>query len=156
MTHILLNIKYKQLNNILTDEKKGEAIIREWCNVNHHTLVRNPIMHVFPSTYISKKNKNDDWDINKYQDNSIFSNFSYLDRYSNDEIKTYNYNGYTGIGILKESHISIHTYPEENSMHVDFFSCRNLDQRMNNEFIEKYFQKSKTSSFDVTFINRII
>ena len=32
-------------------------------------------------------------------------------------------NGYTCVFLLRESHCSIHTYPEYNSMFVDLFTC---------------------------------
>lgn len=154
MTHILLNIKYNNREKILTDEKEGEKMIINWCNYNQHTLVQRPIMHSFPSTYITKNDKQSPWDVDKISQNGYLDNFMYINNEANDVIKTYNYNGYTGIGILKESHISIHTYPEENYMHVDFFSCRNLDQRRNNEFINSVFNQPKASIFKVQFIDR--
>ena len=50
MTHILVNIEYKDRVTILTDEKAGERMIEEWCTYNNHTLVKRPDMFVFPST----------------------------------------------------------------------------------------------------------
>jgi S-adenosylmethionine decarboxylase len=35
----------------------------------------------------------------------------------------FNPNGITGVWILSESHISIHTYPEHEYAHVDIFTC---------------------------------
>ena len=35
----------------------------------------------------------------------------------------FNPNGITGVWILSESHISIHTYPEHHYAHVDIFTC---------------------------------
>ena len=35
--------------------------------------------------------------------------------------------GVTGVAILKESHISIHTWPEYGYIALDIFLCRNLD-----------------------------
>ena len=129
-------------------------MIHEWCNFNQHTLVTRPTMHVFPSTYIEKKDKRMPWDIHNYPNETSYTNYSYINNESNDVVKNYNYNGYTGIGILMESHISIHTYPEQNCMYIDFFSCRYLDKTKNKHFIEHYFEKSKTTIFDVQFINR--
>jgi S-adenosylmethionine/arginine decarboxylase-like enzyme len=153
MTHILLNIKYNNKEKVLTDEKEGEKIIIRWCNFNQHTLVMQPIMHVFPSTYITKNDKNISWDIENLANDGYLDNYMYI---NNDVIKTYNYNGYTGIGILKESHISIHTYPEKNYMNVDFFSCRQLDKEKNTEFINNIFNKKRSTIFDVNFIDRTL
>ena len=57
MTHILLNIKYRNREPILTDDKLGEKLIIDWTNFNEHVLVKRPLMHVFPSTYVAKKMK---------------------------------------------------------------------------------------------------
>ena len=65
-----------------------------------------------------------------------------------------NYQGYTGFGILKESHISIHTYPEENKAFIDFYSCKNLNIPKNKEFIENYFIKSNKDKIALQVIKR--
>ena len=38
-----------------------------------------------------------------------------------------NYDGVTGVAILAESHISIHTWPEHNYAAVDIFMCGNTE-----------------------------
>lgn len=38
-------------------------------------------------------------------------------------IKSFKPYGFTAVFILNESHASIHTYPENNSMFVDIFTC---------------------------------
>lgn len=129
MTHILLDIKYQNRENILTNEQMGEQMINSWCKFCQHTLVQSPIMYVFPppSEY-PQSNCND-----------------------ND------YCGYTGVGILSESHISIHTYPENNCMSIDFFSCNILNEEQNRKFIQNYFVKNKTIvEISIRFIKRKI
>lgn len=44
------------------------------------------------------------------------------------ETATYKFDpqGITSVGIIGESHISIHTWPELNFCHVEIFSCRKL------------------------------
>lgn len=37
-------------------------------------------------------------------------------------------NGITGVWILSESHISIHTYPDHEYAHIDIFTCGNRCQ----------------------------
>lgn len=154
MTHILLNIEYNERVKILTDEKVGKRMIEEWCTFNGHTLVKTPEMIVFPSTYIQKKNSSKLWDIDNYANDGLQNTFSFFNYSNNDVIMEQPYHGYTGIGILKESHISIHTYPEERCMHVDFFSCKQLNYNENINFVEKYFDKSNTKKWKVEFIDR--
>ena len=156
MTHILVNIEYKEREKILIDEKAGERMIEEWCTYNNHTLVKRPDMVVFPSTYIQKKNSSKSWDIDSYANDGLHTSFSFFNTSNNDVVVEHSYHGYTGVGILKESHISIHTYPEEKTMHVDFFSCKQLNYTENMNFIEKYFDKPNATKFKVQFINRAL
>lgn len=37
--------------------------------------------------------------------------------------------GFTGILLLKESHISIHTWPEKDYIAIDFFTCGNAPKK---------------------------
>ncbi len=39
------------------------------------------------------------------------------------DFKTFDNGGYTLCALLKESHITIHTYPEFNSIFLDVFTC---------------------------------
>ena len=85
----------------------------------------------------------------------MYDNYSYVNENSNDLIKTTGYNGYTGLGLLGESHISIHTYRKK-YIHIDFFSCRRLDSLKNSYFVEKILQKNKCLVFDLKFIDRTL
>jgi len=134
MTHILLDIQYKNKEKILYDIDSGTDLIYKWCYYNQHHLVSKPIMYQFPSPYEYKKkitNKNTK-NISKDDDN---------------------YQGYTGIGILSESHISIHTYPEKNSISIDFYSCKNLDYHKNNQFIKTHLLNN-VMDYKLNFIKR--
>lgn len=134
MTHILLDIKYKYKENILFDIDIGTDLIYKWCNYNQHHLISKPIMYQFP-TPLEYKQKI----LNK---NTMIIN-------NNDN----NYNGYTGIGILSESHISIHTYPESNTISIDFYSCKNLDYNQNIQFIKNYLLNN-IIDYNFKFIKR--
>ena len=140
MTHILLNIKYKNRESILTDDTIGKNLIIDWTNYNDHKLVKEPIMYVFPAAYIIKKNDKEE--------------LCYNDSNENNVVQRLDYSGYTGLGLLSESHISIHTYPEKNTIHIDFFSCKQLDKDKNTDFIEKRLKQKESTIFQLTFINR--
>jgi S-adenosylmethionine decarboxylase len=45
--------------------------------------------------------------------------------------------GITGIVIIAESHISIHTFPEHKRFHVDVFSCKSFDSAAALQLIEE-------------------
>lgn len=131
MTHILLDIKYNQTESVLYDKNRGESIIINWCEFNNHSLVMQPITYVFPLKYQQ----------NKGVFQSSVANCQH---------------GYTSVGLLKESHISIHTYPEYNSIQIDFFSCNELNKRQNIEYMERIFKKSEAAIFEWRFIDRAI
>lgn len=144
MCHILLDIKYECIETLLYHHTEGENIIKSWCEFNNHSLVMSPITHIFPTVTM----KNNDAD-----ELSLFKNYSILNNINENIVE---YNGYTSIGILKESHISIHTYPELNSIQIDFFSCKKLDKKKNEQFMRDTFKKSKVVKYDLKFIERPI
>ncbi|HCK99733.1 MAG TPA: adenosylmethionine decarboxylase [Candidatus Marinimicrobia bacterium] len=62
--------------------------------------------------------------------------FRYEGSYENDD-------GITGVVIIAESHISLHTYPKKNFVFVDLFSCKPFDVEEAKNYIIEYF-KSKS------------
>ncbi len=54
--------------------------------------------------------------------------------------------GVTGVVIIAESHISIHTFPERRYVNIDIFSCKDFDhQRAASELKERFqFDDMKT------------
>jgi len=59
--------------------------------------------------------------------------------------------GYSVLQCLKESHVSIHTYPEYDKAHLDLFSCTILSEDINNRFFKEYFCDYKYQFIDRTF-----
>ncbi len=47
--------------------------------------------------------------------------------------------GYTVVYILAESHLAIHTWPENKLLHIDLVSCRKLDKKDIDNFLNSYF-----------------
>lgn len=54
--------------------------------------------------------------------------------------------GFTLISLLKESHVSIHTYPENNSAFVDVFTCGNTNTQRIIDEIVSYLQPTQYKS----------
>ena len=48
--------------------------------------------------------------------------------------------GITGVTIIAESHISLHTYPRKSFAFVDIFSCKPFDVEMAKDHIVQFFQ----------------
>lgn len=66
--------------------------------------------------------------------------FRYEGRFPGDE-------GITGVVIIAESHISLHTYPQKNFVFVDLFSCKPFDTQMAQDYIINYFQSKKPQAY---------
>lgn len=62
--------------------------------------------------------------------------------------------GYSGAVLLSESHVSIHSYPEEDLVYMDLFSCKELDVQKNRKFIQKSFRVKDQENFKFEIINR--
>ena len=48
--------------------------------------------------------------------------------------------GITGVVIIAESHISIHTFPEKNYLFMDIFSCKSFNTEKTKEYILNFFE----------------
>lgn len=65
---------------------------------------------------------------------------SYMHHFGNDY-------GVTGLVCLSESHISIHTWPEENYAAIDIFMCGSCDPSIAADYIVREFGCYATSTF---------
>ena len=54
--------------------------------------------------------------------------------------------GITGMCVIGESHLSIHTWPESNYFAFDLFSCRNFNDKVLISLIKKSFKVNKLHS----------
>ncbi len=52
--------------------------------------------------------------------------------------------GVSGFVMIAESHISIHTFPEENYVFIDVFSCKGFDIDKAAEYLTKAFDAKKS------------
>lgn len=59
--------------------------------------------------------------------------------------------GYTGVIVLAESHISVHTWPEKGYAGIDAFMCGDCDPRVCLETIKSFYKSTRE---DVTFLER--
>lgn len=59
----------------------------------------------------------------------------------------YNPHGITGVVVIQESHISIHTWPEYNAAVIDFFSCNlKADFVEVTKYLKRFFQAQSATS----------
>jgi len=61
----------------------------------------------------------------------------YVFRYSGSEPDD---QGITGVTIIAESHISLHTYPRKQFAFVDVFSCKPFDTERTTDHIVRFFE----------------
>ena len=48
--------------------------------------------------------------------------------------------GVSGVVVLSESHLSVHSWPERSYMAIDVFMCGNTQPRLAVDFLIDYFQ----------------
>ncbi len=48
--------------------------------------------------------------------------------------------GFSGFVIIYESHISFHTWPEENYIALDVYSCNDFSEKRAIKYIKRYFE----------------
>jgi S-adenosylmethionine decarboxylase len=53
--------------------------------------------------------------------------------------------GITGVTIIAESHISLHTYPKKNFVFIDIFSCKPFDVEGARDHVIQFFQSKSPS-----------
>jgi S-adenosylmethionine/arginine decarboxylase-like enzyme len=118
MSHIIIDIELNEFDKILFKEEKGKELINKWIDLNSHTLLKN-------------------------LDYLIKCNLELYNKLSKENPNILTLSGYTGVGILSESHITIHTYPEEKKLALDLYSCKTIDEKLNITFIKNFITDIK-------------
>lgn len=70
------------------------------------------------------------------------------------EVKTHDFgarDGFTGVALLAESHISVHTWPEHGYAAVDIFMCGDANPRLSLNVLKAYFTPARA---EVQMISR--
>ena len=59
--------------------------------------------------------------------------------------------GVSGVIVIEESHIAVHTWPEHNYVAIDFFTCnKNFDLTEGSEWLKRIFEASHFTSEHIT------
>ena len=61
----------------------------------------------------------------------------WLDKFANDT------EGVSGFIMIAESHISVHTFPDQDYVFMDIFSCRGFDAEMAAKYLTQAFEATK-------------
>ncbi len=136
MSHIIIDIELNEFDKILFEEEKGKELINNWIKLNSHTLLKKLDFYTFPPM----------------QDYLVKYNLELYNKLSKENPNILTLSGYTGVGILSESHITIHTYPEEKKIALDLYSCKKLDEKLNIIFIKNRI--NNINKFKHYFIKR--
>lgn len=59
--------------------------------------------------------------------------------------------GITLVFILSSSHISLHTWPENNYLHIDFLSCQKLSKTILKQLIQKVFKPQRLLVYKIDY-----
>ncbi len=63
------------------------------------------------------------------------------------EVKTHDFGqraGFTGVALLAESHISVHTWPEQGYAAIDIFMCGAASPQVSLDVLKAYFRPKRT------------
>lgn len=95
-------------------------------------------------------------------DNAILNNLELLEEYLNESVRKsgativksnfhrYNPRGVSGVVVIAESHISIHTWPEYGYAAVDFFTCgESIDPYKAYEYMKKMLKADKATVSEI-------
>ncbi len=55
-------------------------------------------------------------------------------------------NGITGVAVLAESHISVHSWPEHDYIAFDIFMCGKADPHLALQWLEDFFKPAKSTN----------
>ena len=51
--------------------------------------------------------------------------------------------GFSGFALLYESHISLHTWPEEGYVAMDIYSCKDFNDKKISSYLKKFWRAAK-------------
>lgn len=80
-----------------------------------------------------------DYILNGLKTAAVFSEATILHSY----IHEFGNGGYSGVVVLEESHISIHTWPEDNYISIDIYMCGNCFPERAYFYLLEFFQPTK-------------
>lgn len=62
--------------------------------------------------------------------------------------------GMTCVYVLSESHLSVHTWPEDDFVSIDLFCCRNLDSDRIKDILDYFREQSRLISMESRILHR--
>ena len=143
--HILIDCTLEN-NSILVDYNVGLKFFNKIINTLKLNLLMPYILVDFPEyekfNGITPFNQQKINNNNKFIQSNCFVDFFYSDK---------NLGGYSLMGIISESHISIHTFPEKNYFSFDLYSCKAFDTQL---LINIFEQELKGCELKYNVINR--
>ena len=142
--HFILDCKINKNFSFLINYEEGIDLINKIVKEVELNILTPVILIDFPQY-------DKDIKITPFE-NQVFENkikFIQPNCFINTDKNKKNNSGYSLFGIISESHISIHTFPEENYFSFDLYSCKNFDTNYLEEIFKKYFNLKSLNSYIV-------
>ena len=146
--HFILDCKINENLSFLIDYDKGINLINKIVKEVELNILTPVILIDFPEYEKNIK-------ITPFE-NQIFENkikFIQPNCFINTDKNKKNNSGYSLFGIISESHISIHTFPEANFFSFDLYSCKKFNTEKLENIFKNYFN---LSTLNLHIINRKI
>jgi len=146
--HFILDCKINENFNFLIDYNLGINLINKIVKEVGLNILTPVILIDFPEYDKNIK-------ITPFE-NQIFENkikFIQPNCFINTDKNKKNNSGYSLFGIISESHISIHTFPEANFFSFDLYSCKKFNTEKLENIFKNYFN---LSTLNLHIINRKI
>ena len=125
--HFTLDCKFKKLCSMLNDIGRGIEFLEKIIELLNIHLVMPFILVDFPEY-------DNSIELVSFKDQTFENKIKFIKTNCfKNEIN--NNSGYSLFGIISESHISIHTFPENNYFSFDLYSCKKFDTDILKKFI---------------------
>ena len=141
--HFILDCKLND-TEFLNNSQMGIAFINLIINKLNLNLLMPLILVNFPDYNNFKGIKN-------FSEQHFENKINYIDTSCFKDYKKDNISGYSLSGIISESHITIHTFPEENYFSFDLYSCTKFDTEL---LINIFKEEIKYIKLDYKFFKR--
>ncbi len=122
----------------LNDASIGNILLESIVEVIDMTMILPPVTVKFPHATCEMQRVLENLDKEGLKDSKTYSMIA--NSIMNRKLQTY---GYSTLIMIAESHLSIHTFPEDNFFTFDCYSCKPFDSEKIRDILNKKFEIEK-------------